>query len=580
MTIDSDGASGLMVVHMGCEGVVDKGRGVKNVYSVAGGIHFNLAPAWWPQYQAAGLLSKQGRCFTFDESAEGVAKGDGCCLFCVRPLTEVVDGQTVQIEETRPYLGVIASSFMNNNGMNAGMGSSSASAEQELICTTLRNSNITSADIDGLESHGDGSYLGDAIEAGAFMRALRCEEDTWDDPLLVGAVKSNVGDCAWSSGSQALLRVLLSQKTGLITPNCHLNALNPHMEFGDLCAIGTEHLEHRLNVSYHSVTAKGFGGTNVHAVCWGRKDEAENLAPDEYRKVFNRNAITYWPGGGGVLDDDLLPRKKDGYFIAGTWNRWVPEQMEMESENSFGFTVVLGENRWEKFQIWLDGNDRRKLHPPGPNSSKGREVMGPVEDAWGLKWAIDGRSWAADGQEPDMPALTKPPDDEAGSQALAVPERPGDIDRPRPGDQYRVHLRVAGKYRTVEWERIPRQDGVPPQKVPEGTYSVFSSWNGWTLSEMFRDDSDPDSHYLEVKMPLFGEAGGYFALVRNEDMEQVIYPDRFEADADAKVLGPDELGQELFWFIHADLGDTYRIDFNRRTEFGLDRKQVSWRKVE
>ena len=27
------------------------------------------------------------------------------------------------------------------------------------------------------------------------------------------------------------------------------------------------------------------------------------------------------PGGGGQLDDEAMPRKKAGYFIAGTWSR-------------------------------------------------------------------------------------------------------------------------------------------------------------------------------------------------------------------------------------------------------------------
>jgi len=54
LTVDSEGASGLLAVHLGSEGVLDKGRGVPNAYSVAGGVHFNLSAAWWPQLQAAG----------------------------------------------------------------------------------------------------------------------------------------------------------------------------------------------------------------------------------------------------------------------------------------------------------------------------------------------------------------------------------------------------------------------------------------------------------------------------------------------------------------------------------------------
>lgn len=262
------------------------------------------------------------------------------------------------------------------------------------------------------------------------------------------------------------------------------------------------------------------------------------------------------------MDDEAVPRKKAGYFIAGTWSRWMPEQMEPEGESSFGYTVVLGENRLEKFQIWLDGKESRKLHPPEPNSCQGREVLGPVEDAMGLKWAIDGRSWQAGEEEVAT----------ADSEAIAEY-----IDRGKVGDRYRVHLRVAGKYRTVEWEKLEPKDDDHRDKVPEGAYGIFASWNDWTLSEMYRDDSEPGSHYAEVTLR---ESGGYFAIVRNEDMEQVIFPDRFEADETATVLGPDELSGDLFWYIDGVPGDVFRIEFKRLTEFGLDNKKVTWRRAE
>jgi len=351
---------------------------------------------------------------------------------------------------------------------------------------------------------------------------------------------------------------LLSQAKGIISPNIHLRELNPHLEFGDLASMGTEHTEHRLNVSYNSITAKGFGGTNVHAITWGRQDMSDQDHPPD----MNRRRIVYWPGGGGALDDDVVPRKKAGYFIAGTWNRWMPEQMEQESDTSFGYTVVLGENRLEKFQIWLDGKPERKLHPPEPNCYKGREVLGPVEDAQGLRWAIDCR-WH------------RPREDSAAegdSQAMTDAES----DRGRVGDRFRVHLRVAGKYRTVEWERLPREEHALVLLVAEGAYYIYSSWSGWTLDEMFRDDSEPGVHYLEVTLP---ESGGYFSIVRNEDMEQIIYPDRFHADETANVLGPDEIGGELFWFIDGSPGEVFRIEFRRSHEFGVDNKSVSWKSL-
>merc|ERR1712048_297266 len=131
--------------------------------------------------------------------------------------------------------------------------------------------------------------------------------------------------------------------------------------------------------------------------------------------------------GGGELADDDMPRKKAGYFIAGTWSRWKPDQMEDEGHNSFGYTVTLGENRWEKFQIWLDGNEERGLRPSVPSARQGTRVRGPSTDVAGFSWAIDGRPWANQEEISD------------GSEVVTVIP-PDHADVGKIGDRYRVHL--------------------------------------------------------------------------------------------------------------------------------------------
>jgi hypothetical protein len=549
LALDAEGASGLVAVHTAAEGVLEKGRGVVNAYSIAGGVNYHLYPTWWGQLQAAGLLAADGRSKTFDESADGYAKGEGIVIFCIKRLTDMVDGQPVMVQN-EPLLGVLAASYMNNNGMNSSMGAPSAAAEQEMICMAMRNSSITPADVEAIECHGDGSFLGDAIEAGAAIRALRYSEDETPEPILATCVKSNMGHAYFATGVVSLLRVVLSANSGLITPNLHLQALNPHVEFGDIFSIGTEHLEHRIHSSYTGCTAKGFGGTNVHAIVWGRVEKAE----EQTLSGSANKSIIFWPGGGGELDTEAMPRKKAGYFIAGTWSRWKPEQMEDEGNNSFGFTMVLGENRWEKFQIWLDGSDQRKLHPPVAAARRGTAVLGPVKDAMGLSWAIDGRPWAQEDSGEDSEGAPRP------------------LDFGMIGDKYRIHLRIAGKYRTVEWEKLEEKEG----SVPEGTYYICGSWNEWRHEEMFRDDSEVGTHFIEVRLQ---ENGGHFQILRNEDPSQVIYPERYASDHSVPILGPDDLGADLCWFVPGFKDETFRIEFQRTSEHGLDKKKVSWRRI-
>ena len=80
-----------------------------------------------------------------------------------------------------------------------------------------------------------------------------------------------------------------------------------------------------------------------------------------------------------------------GYFIIGTWCRWKhPVRMHDEGSGVFGYTLTLGENGWEKFQIWIDGNPNLILYPDDSSEYKDSVVLGPDSHAK-AGWIVDGR---------------------------------------------------------------------------------------------------------------------------------------------------------------------------------------------
>merc|ERR1719478_1800395 len=80
------------------------------------------------------------------------------------------------------------------------------------------------------------------------------------------------------------------------------------------------------------------------------------------------------------------------------------------------------------------------------------------------------------------------------------------------GDKYRVRLRVAGKFRTVEWEKL--RDKVKPADVPKGTYYVIGTWTDLAFQEMVCEDAEKGLFSLEVSLH---EWGGDFLVVRDRD---------------------------------------------------------------
>jgi len=72
-----------------------------------------------------------------------------------------------------------------------------------------------------------------------------------------------------------------------------------------------------------------------------------------------------------------LPTRADGYYIAGSWNMYKPQAMKKDGEGSYYFMMTMGENCFEKFQIWLDGDSSRPLYPDLMRGGQGSKVLGP-----------------------------------------------------------------------------------------------------------------------------------------------------------------------------------------------------------
>jgi len=156
------------------------------------------------------------------------------------------------------------------------------------------------------------------------------------------------------------------------------------------------------------------------------------------------------------------------------------------------------------------------------------------------------------------------------------------------GDQYRIRLRVAGRFRTVDWERLEDRAGIAAKSsvasgngTSGGTYFVVGTWNCWTFEEMDTDEATPGMFHADVRMLRNSEE---FQIVRNRDWNQVFYPSFGSKDmtdgSPNQVLGPDFVpGGGWNWEINGRPGDICRVEFRRLREAGFDQRTVSWHRT-
>jgi len=585
MAIDAEDASALLAVHLGCEGLQAKGKSRANEFSVCGGLKIHMSSYFWPQKQAIGALSATGRCMTFNASADGYVHGDGATNLIIKQMTNVVDGKLI-MSEGQHLVGVVAGSAVNFNGRNSQMGAPHSPAEQECIALAVRGAGLSGFDVNMAEAYGPGGYLSDAVEVSSFVRTLRLSEDC-DDPITFTACKSRCGNQNHATGASSILQTMQSNQYGVAAPNCHLKQMNPHIDAWDQpMNFLTEMLEFEMRSTYSASFARSLSGMNACGLTWGRVDRTLVTLPSKPRE---RTQVVFWPGGGGRLDGAAGQQPRKGFHIAGTFTSWQPEPMEMEVAGVYGYTVILSDNRWEEFQIWVDGDSKKCLFPEEDKAPKQTKVSGPNRAPPGRCWRIEGRTWTV--PTSSLPALTGAPGD--GGELVATDGTAlvevGGVDRGLIGAKYRVRLHIAGRFRMVDWERLSGKtvsSEVPAAleaalALPESEYFISSDFCDWGLAPMAKAaSSDPQKSTYAFEVHLLRQ-GGEFQIVQNRDWGRVLYPstDYASSARPQDVEGPDCESGGRAWLLDGMPGDVFTIEFLRDRTNARDHKQVTWTKT-
>ncbi|CAE7221089.1 ppsD [Symbiodinium pilosum] len=116
--------------------------------AICGGVFLQMSPFMWPRFNA--YMNPKGRCFSFDQAANGYVRGECCASAALKPYAEKVDNQLIIADG--PCLGTLVGWRMTNNGRSAGLAAPSGPAEQEAIADCVKHAGISPLDVDAMES--------------------------------------------------------------------------------------------------------------------------------------------------------------------------------------------------------------------------------------------------------------------------------------------------------------------------------------------------------------------------------------------------------------------------------------------
>ncbi len=215
-----------------------------------------------------GMLSPDGRCFTFDDRANGIVNGEGVGVVMLKRLSDAQrDGDCIY--------GVIEGWGVNQDGKTNGITAPNADSQTRLQQAVYDRFGIDPAGIQLVEAHGTGTALGDPIEVAA-LKASFAKYTRNAGYCALGSVKSNIGHCLTAAGVSGFLKVLLALEHEQLPPTIHFSKLNRHIALeGSPFYVNDELREwKRMGAAPRraAVSSFGFSGTNAHIVVaeyWG-----------------------------------------------------------------------------------------------------------------------------------------------------------------------------------------------------------------------------------------------------------------------------------------------------------------------
>ncbi|PSU35485.1 SDR family NAD(P)-dependent oxidoreductase [Photobacterium lutimaris] len=278
--------------------------------AIAGGVNVIASPELYVAFNKAGMLSPDGKCKTFDESANGYARGEGTGALFLKKLSKAT-------EDKDQIYAVIKGGAINHGGKANSLTAPNPAAQKDLLVDAYSKANISPENITYIEAHGTGTALGDPLEIEGLKKAfnelfLRSNSEKPSQAYCgIGAVKSNIGHLEAAAGVAGLIKTALAIKSKTIPPSINFHRINPLIDLEGSPFYIVDKLrpwdKPANSPRIAGVSSFGYGGANAHVVL------------QEHTQLTSNN---------GALTTQLIPL-----------SAIEPEQLQSIIENLYHFLI-------------------------------------------------------------------------------------------------------------------------------------------------------------------------------------------------------------------------------------------------
>lgn len=171
------------------------------------------------------FLSPDGRCYTFDERANGYARGEAIGCLILKPLADALRDQST-------IRAIIRGTGSNQDGRTPGITLPSGTAQGALIRDVYSRAKLDPEETQVIEAHGTGTQAGDPIETGAIARVFGVGRSS-NSLVRIGSIKTNVGHLEGASGIAGVIKAVLMLENRVMLPSRNFNTPNPRIHFDE-----------------------------------------------------------------------------------------------------------------------------------------------------------------------------------------------------------------------------------------------------------------------------------------------------------------------------------------------------------